>query len=362
MENEADVLTDELEAMVEEDEQKNAKPEQEKAETKSSDEDREPIDIFLWANNTDGIKDQLDIELFLFTKNYTVYATHYSKELQQQMKVLFMYDLINEVMTGAAMGLKVRDFEAAEAEENVLQRTELDNVQHAQEVLEQIMHGKDNLEIFSEGDHEFKRVKGVIAKFSHKTLAQPFYVVKLLPQTQVLKGATAWMFHEGSFQPFSADAGLRITPDNQVLIIGDDIFAFSESKFERLFGYDAKKNAIAEEKVKLIEANFKLSFPEGMTLDGLVKEKKAIVNKLQKLDPTLIKQQPMLDHAEEMGIELMEDDAGAIIIMDGNDLTKFVNLLNDDYVESNLTGFKYEMKGKKRIDEPEGEGPAPAGL
>ncbi|HXH04798.1 MAG TPA: hypothetical protein VNI82_00005, partial [Candidatus Nitrosotenuis sp.] len=197
-------------------------------------EEKKTTDIFWWANNTDGIKDQLDIELFLFTKNYTAYATQYSKTLQSQLKVLFLYDLLNEVQTGAAMGLRVRDFEAAEAEENVLQRTYLDNVQHAQEVLEQIVHGKENLEIFSEGDHEFKRVKGVVAKFTHASM-QPFFVVKLLPQTQVLKGTTAWMFNEGSFEPFTADAGLRITPDNQVLIIGEEIFAFSESKFERLF-------------------------------------------------------------------------------------------------------------------------------
>lgn len=309
-------------------------------------------DIFWWANNTDGIKDVLDIELFLFTKNYTAYATQYSRELQQQLKVIFLYDLLSEVQTGAAMGLRVRDFEAAEAEENVLQRTYIDNVQHAQEVLEQIVHGTENLEIFSEGDHEFKRVKGVVAKFSHDSM-KPFYVVKLLPQSQVLKGATAWMFHEGSFRPFSADAGLRITPDNQVLILGDEMFAFSESKFERLFGYDAKKHAMAEEKIKAIEANFKLSFPEGMSLDSLVKQKKTIINKLQKIDPTLITQEQLLDHAEEMGIELMTDEAGAIIIMDGADLIKFVNLLNDDYVTSELTGYSYEMKGKKRLDEPE---------
>ena len=56
------------------------------------------------------------------------------------------------------------------------------------------------------------------------------------------------MYLSGSFQPFSADAGLRITPDNQVLIVGEDIFVFNETKFVRLFGYDAKKFAVAEEK------------------------------------------------------------------------------------------------------------------
>lgn len=318
-------------------------------------------DIFLWANNADQIKEKLDVELFLFTKNYTAYATNYNKELKNQLKVLFLYDMINEVQTGAAMGLKVRDFEAAEAEENVLSRTDVGNVQHAQEVLEQIVHSANNLEVFSEADHEFKRVKGVIAKFTHESMEEPFFVVKLLPQGNVLRGATAWMFHEGSFQPFSAEAGLRITPDNQVLIVGEDIFAFSESKFERLFGYDAKKHAIAEEKVKQIESLFKLSFADERTMDEMVRDKKTLVNKLQKMDPTLVTQNQLIDHADEVSVELMEDDAGAIIIMDSNDLTKFINLLNDDYVQSNMTGFTYEIKGKKRIDAPE-EGPTPPGL
>ena len=30
-------------------------------------------------------------------------------------------------------------------------------------------------------------------------------------------------------------------------------------------------------------------------------------------------------------------------------LAKFVNLLNDDYVTSDMTGIKYELKGKKEL-------------
>jgi hypothetical protein len=45
----------------------------------------------------------------------------------------------------------------------------------------------------------------------------------------------------------------------------------------------------------------------------------------------------------------MEDSSGAIIIMDGKDLDKFVNLLNDDYLESGLTGQRYEILRKKPI-------------
>jgi hypothetical protein len=52
----------------------------------------------------------------------------------------------------------------------------------------------------------------------------------------------------------------------------------------------------------------------------------------------------------------MTDDAtGEIIIMDAKDAAKFVNLLNDDYVTSDMTGIKYELKGKKELRPSGGE-------
>jgi hypothetical protein len=314
----------------------------------------EPTDIFLWANQADRDKDQLEIDLFLFTKGYTVYATNYAKELKAQLKVLFLYDMISTVQTGAATGMMVRDFESAAAEENVLQRTELEKVEHAQEVIEQIMFGEEGLEVFTEGEHEFKKVKGIMARFQ-KPGGEPFFIAKLLPQSQVLKGTTAWMYNGDSFQPFSADAGLRITPDNQVMISGGDAFAFNETKFIRMFGYDAKKFAIAEEKIAEIEKHFKLKFPEGMTFDALVRETKPLVTKLQKVEVGVITQDQVIEHAEEMGLEMLTDDAaGAIILMDAKDATKFVNLLNDDYITSDMTGIRYEVKGKKELRDTPG--------
>ncbi len=315
----------------------------------------EQTDIFLWANQADMNKDKLTIDLFLFTKGYTVYATNYAKELKAQLKVLFLYDMISTVQTGAATGMMVRDFESAAAEENVLERTSLDRVEHAQEVIEQIAFGEEGLEVFTEGDHEFKKVKGIIARFSLEG-SEPFYIVKQLPQSQVLKGATAWVFNGNNFEPFGADAGLRIAPDNQALIAGNDIFAFSEPKFISLFGYDAKKFAVAEEKIAEIEKHFKLKFPEGMTFDALVRDNKALVNKLQKVDPTMVTQEQVVEQAENMDLQLMTDDAiGAIIIMDSKDASKFVNLLDDSYMTSDVTGIKYEIKGKKELRHDEAE-------
>ena len=94
-----------------------------------------------------------------------------------------------------------------------------------------------------------------------------------------------------------------------------------------------------------------------MTLHDLVKDRKKIINKLQKLEVGGVTQEQAIDYADDMQLELMTDDAGAIIIMDGSDLDTFVNLINEDYITSQITGKRYEIKSKKLLDEPEGEPP-----
>lgn len=318
----------------------------------------EPTDIFLWANNMDGIKKELEVEFFLFNKNYTPYTTNFTSELNSQIKPLFLYDLINFVTLGAGTGLAIRDFEMSEKEENVLLRTDLEKVGRAETLLNLIETQRSDIVEFSEQEHEFKHIKGILARFIHKSdPKKAFYSVKQIAQGQVLKGSTAWEFRDGKFGAFQADIGLKIPPDNQVLIIDKDIFVFNQSKFERIFNYDYKKQALADQKVAEIEKHFKLSFPDGMDLQSLVRDRKKIVNKLQKIEIGPISQEQVIEYADNMQLELMTDNVGAIIIMDGNDLDTFVNLINEDYMTSEITGLRYEIKGKKLLGEPEGEPP-----
>lgn len=318
----------------------------------------EPLDIFLWANNIDGVKKELDVEFFLFNKHYTPYTTKFNNELNAQIKPLFLYDLINFVTMGAGTGLSVRDFELSEGEDNVLLRTDLAKVGRAETLIHLIEHQRSDIVEFSEQDHEFKRIKGIMARFTDKTGAhKPFYAIKQISQGQVLNGSSAWEFKDGKFGAFQADAGLKIPSDNQVLIIDKDIFVFNQGKFERLFNYDYKKQALADKKVFEIEKHFRLSFPEGMDLQSLVAERKKTINKLQKVEIGIITQEQVVEYADDMQLDLMTDDSGAIIIMDGNDLDTFVNLINEDYITSSITGRRYEVKAKKLLDDPEGEPP-----
>lgn len=321
--------------------------------------DNEPTttDIFLWANQTDAVKNDLNVEFFLFNKNYTPYTTTISDELNAQIKALFLFDLINDVNLGAGTGLSVRDYELSEKEDNVLLRTDLENVGRAETLIHLIEHERHDIVEFSEKEHEFKRIKGIVARFSKKDGTGVFYVIKQVSAGNTLQGATSWEFTDGTFKPFKPEFGWKVPADNQVLIVDKDIFVFNQSKFERLFNYEYKKQLLADQKVAEIEKQYKLSFPEGLDLQSLVKERKKIVNKLQKLEVGEISQEQAVDYADTMQLELMTDDEGKIIIMDGNDLDMFVNLINEDYITSEITGKRYEIKSKKLLDDAEGEPP-----
>lgn len=317
-------------------------------------------DVFAWANNLVQYKDELKIELFFFNKNGVVYKTNLVGDLKKQLEPLFIDEILEYVLEGADNGLIVRGFEEAESEENVLQRTRLHKVEKAKEVLNWLKTQEREIELFNEEEHDIKRIKGIIARVGHQQMPKRFYVVKQLPQSQVMKGSAGWMIRDNKFVQFDADAALRIPPDNQLLILDQDMYVFSEAKLKSLFGYDAKEASIAEKKVREIEENYKLSFGEGDSMQSLIKGKPKIIKKLQKIEPDKITQDDLLSHAEEMGIEMMTDDRGAIIIMDGKDMDKFVNLLNDDYMESPMTGIRYEILNKRELKISEEDGPAPA--
>ncbi len=313
----------------------------------------ERSDIFLWANNLVPIKEELKIDLFLFSKTFVVYKTKLDKKLRKQLEPLFIDNLLDMVLDGAEQGLLVRDFEDGEADKNILQRTKLSNVDNALMVLNWIKTQEHEIETFSDEDHDFKRIKGVIVRCSHPSIKKPFYIVKSLPQSVVMKGADSWMLRNGSFVEYDAEGSLRIPPDNQLLILENDIYVFNPAKLSSIFGYDAKKYTIADIKMKLIAQYFKLSLSPDQTMEEMVKGKKSLVNKLQKVDPVGIKQQALVDHAEELDLPLITDVNGAIIIMDSKDLSVFINLLNEDYVESALTGVRYEITGKKPLKAPD---------
>ena len=322
----------------------------------SWEKDYKETDVFAWANNLVQYVDDLKIELYFFNKNRIVYRVKLGGDVARQLRPLFLDEILEFILGGIEKGLIVRGFEEAEAEENVLQRTQVKNVDRLMEVLNWIKHEQAKIEVFNEKEHDLKRMKGVIAHCSHSGMDKPFYLIKNLPTSQIMKGHTAWTVKDSTFKPFDEMSALKIPGENQLLVAGQDLFVFNQSKLKSLFAYDAKAASIATKKVAEIEERFKLSFADGLNFQALVKGKPAAIKKLQKLEHSKVNQKELLDHSDEMGVGLMTDDTGAIIIMDDRDLMRFVNLLNDDYIESPVTGERYEIIKKrplKPIDDEE---------
>lgn len=323
----------------------------------------EKFDIFLWANEIEEIKNNVSVELFLFNKNYTPFKVRYSEDLTNSVKKMFMMEAIEFINKGAEKGLECRDYERADGEKNVVYKTELKKVMRADSLINLIKNEYKDISYFTDDEYEFKMVKGIVAKFTYPggdEGVKTFYIAKGIMGSSALKGkgASSWELNGESFAPFSAEIALKMPSDNQVVIVEDTVVIFNQAKFEGLFQYDYKAQVLAEEKSKALMEKYKLSLAEGLTLDGLLADKKPLLKKVQNFElEEEMSQEQVIEYADQMQLDLMTDDDGAIIIMDQKDLTTFVNLVNEDYYVSPINGKRYEIKSKKLMSEPEGEPP-----
>ena len=322
----------------------------------------EKFDVFKWANEVDEIKNNVSVELFLFNKNYTPYKVRYSDSLTGNVKEMFLNAALKYIIEEADKGLECRDYELSDGEDKVIYRTDLAKVGRAETLIHLIENEYKDIDYFTDDEYEFKKVKGIIAKFSYPDEQnggmKVFYIAKGIAASGALKGASSWELNGESFEPFTAEVGIKMPTDNQVAIVDGTVVIFNQPKFETLFQYDYKAQVIAEEKAKELQEKYKLSFSEGLTLDALLADKKPLLKKVQAFDiEEEMSQEQLIDYADKMELELMTDDDGSIIIMDDKDLGMFVNLVNEDYYVSPVNGKRYEIKSKKLLEDAEGEPP-----
>lgn len=311
---------------------------------------QQDVDIFQWANRVDGIKNELTIELFIFNRNYTPYFLDYAKATEARIKALFLYDIINYIQLGAGTGLAIKPFESSEGAENTLEYTDLSNVGRAETLIHIITNEAQEMVHFSAHEHEVKRQRGIIARFTAPDRSV-FYVTKGLTSSSYMRPETAFALSDDGVIDNTDATMLKIAPENQTLIVDGRVFVFNEAKFAATFEHDARREAILENKIAALEKRFKLVYPEGVTLRDLAAHSKQLTNKLLKINPESATQDQVVTQADEFGVELMTDDAGAIIILDARDAVVFLNTLNDDYMASDMTGLQYLVTSKRTINE-----------
>ena len=319
----------------------------------------EKFDVFQWANEVDEVKNNVSVELFLFNKNYTPYKVKYSDALTQSVKSMFMLEAINYVIKEADRGLECREYGTGDGGERMVYKVALSKVGRAETLLHLIEKEYKDIDYFSDNEHEFKRIKGIVAKFTYPgdEGQKTFYIAKGLAASAALKGKTSWELSGEVLEPLTAEVAIKMPDANEVAVVDGVMVIFHQGKFEKLFQYDIKMQAISEEKSRELMEAYGLSFPEGLTLNALLEDKKPLIKKLQGIEVGEMKQAQVIDYADEMKLDLMTDESGKIIIMDQRDLATLVNLLNEDYYVSPVNGRRYEIKAKRLLDEPEGEPP-----
>ena len=124
------------------------------------------FDVFHWANEVDEVKNNVSVELFLFNKNYTPFRVRYSDALTASVKAMFMQEATGFIIKEADKGLECREYEKSDGEDKVIYRTKLSNVGRAETLIHLIEHEYRNIDSYTDHVDEFKKVKGILAKFS----------------------------------------------------------------------------------------------------------------------------------------------------------------------------------------------------
>lgn len=307
-------------------------------------------DIFLWANTIDAVKNELAIDVFLFTKGYTVYSLPHTTSTNVALRTLCLYDMVSTVQTGAATGMNILPSERYTGEANTVMRESVERVTHAQEVIEQVEFGC--LEF--NNDIDPKNLKGIVVRFSKPGMDNT-YIVKELKQSQLLRAAAGFVVQDSKLHEANYDFSFKLMPDSQVLIYQNTIFAFSLTKFVSLFDYDPVMLQMVRAKGALVDEAYKLKFPDLIqSIDFAIGTNKTLGKKLLDVELGLISQKEALDIIDKHSLGLMVTENDEIILDDKKAIGIFLDLLLDNFVTGG-TGIDYVASTKHQLRSGEGE-------
>lgn len=117
------------------------------------------------------MKKGLQCELFLFNKNAVPYSLRISPALEAELPIMFLYGIINEIQTDAAIGVNVVnlvDYDKRDSKQ--LPYLPLSDVDRVRYLVRQIEEDRAGIFEFSTHNHEFKRMKGIVAHYTHPTI------------------------------------------------------------------------------------------------------------------------------------------------------------------------------------------------
>ena len=298
------------------------------------------------------MKKGLQCELFLFNKNAVPYSLRVSPALETELPMMFLYGIINEVQTDAAIGTNVInlvDYDKRSSKQ--LPYLSIGDVSRVKYLVQQIEEDRAGIFEFSTHNHVFKHMKGIVAHYTHpddKNVS--FYVAKYLPPSASISVGHVWDLDGGNAVSHLADVTVNMPMDNQMLIVGGEIFIFDQSKFAKAFDYNIQDIRMSDEIGDAIGSRYSLVLPNMFNdFAMMARESKSTLKRLLEVNTESMPSQETVLVADDMAIELMTDDKGNIILFDTKDANKFLDIVNDNYLSSE-TGNHYLVKSKKPLE------------
>lgn len=305
-------------------------------------------DIFAWANNLMADREEYDIQLFYFSKNGVIHSLNNAATIKDRLRVLFLDSMMESVLDLAEIGDPVRKYEETVKGDQCIAWLALEKVAKAHNVVLWLQDHPSEVERFNEAEHSLKRQIGIFAAFTHKK-KPPFYIFKSFDAGHANIGDKDFVMNGDSVEMLRADAAFRIDETPQVLVIGSDVFVFKQAKFEKLFDMKPHQIAVANKNGAIIDERFNLTMPLIVKEVGILAQTSpSAVKRLSEVDPYFMSPDEVTEAIDEFKVDLMIDDAGAIILQDAKDLIRFLDVLSDNYVHGS-SGADYLAKSKKLL-------------
>lgn len=178
---------------------------------------------------------------------------------------------------------------------------------------------------------------------------------KKYPINLLKRGRTIFLTKSSEYIDELKDDILRIDRSFQFLAIGDTVIVANLKTLEKDMGYD---KAIREQAQKIIKTIASLEFLADMTKLEQMANTPKIAKKINQIKNSPVidvvkkdknKIKKIIDEIDELKKSLNFDSEGKLELTSKTGVEKFLKLLNDDYLKSELTEVVYNSLNKENL-------------
>lgn len=296
----------------------------------------------------------LDVQMIILNNNLDVFKANTSSDMKDDLLSNFLKPIARLITLGPDRGLSIMDYDPVNTPDNeVIWKLPSADVPTFESVREQLSLPVDEIPPYEDqqGDMEGITAIGLRIQSQHGDIL----VFQRIIPNYILKNSRKYgvLFNGKNFSKLESPAAFQISRDNHAFYFAENIYVLNQNHFEYIFDYQEKKAAIANEKLVDIERKYadSLLIAEGKTLTDLLAGDKRAINKLQLLDYSIELNEAVLTKIK-LGWDVdlkIDTKVGKMIIEEKKDVKHLINILNDDYLLSDLTKGRYATTSKKKV-------------